>query len=194
MFLCVTAPSGEHVRILNSLWCACTRFLQGLQIGTRELEEMGAQFCVSLLRLKRLTGLRNHQHLLDLEGDIIGTHCKVVRSVNWSTLPSYTQATTHSSCRSTQSWDWGVHGSNPGHINCEHCPNVTLKEREQFGGVIYLGYCAVVFLVRPTWDQTGLYVSHELKWVWQPWIRRWRAYKLTIDSWGLSDLIETKAQ
>uniref|UniRef100_A0A672IYM4 tubulin-glutamate carboxypeptidase n=1 Tax=Salarias fasciatus TaxID=181472 RepID=A0A672IYM4_SALFA len=53
----------------------------GLQIGTRELEEMGAQFCMALLRLKRLTGLRNHQHLLDLESDIIGTQSKVVRSV-----------------------------------------------------------------------------------------------------------------
>lgn len=39
---------------------------------------MGAQFCVALLRLKRLTGLRNHQHLLDLESDIIGTQSKVV--------------------------------------------------------------------------------------------------------------------
>lgn len=55
--------------------------LQGLQISTRELEEMGAQFCVALLRLKRLTGLHNHQHLLDLEGDIMGTQSKVVRLV-----------------------------------------------------------------------------------------------------------------
>ncbi len=61
-----------------------SRSLQGLQIGTRELEEMGAQFCVALLRLKRLTGLRNHQHLLDLESDIIGTQSKVVRLVKWS--------------------------------------------------------------------------------------------------------------
>lgn len=44
---------------------------------------MGAQFCVALLRLKRLTGLRNHQHLLDLESDIIGTQSKVVRLVLW---------------------------------------------------------------------------------------------------------------
>lgn len=42
---------------------------------------MGAQFCVALLRLKRLTGMRNHQHLLDLESDIIGTQSKVVRLV-----------------------------------------------------------------------------------------------------------------
>lgn len=58
--------------------------LQGLQISTRELEEMGAQFCVALLRLKRLTGLHNHQHLLDLEGDIMGSQSKVVRLVRTS--------------------------------------------------------------------------------------------------------------
>lgn len=58
--------------------------LQGLQISTRELEEMGAQFCVALLRLKRLTGLHNHQHLLDLEGDIMGPQSKAVRSVKGS--------------------------------------------------------------------------------------------------------------
>ena len=57
--------------------------VQGLQIGTRELEEMGAQFCVALLRLKRLTSpleLRNHAHLLDVESDLIETRCKVSRS------------------------------------------------------------------------------------------------------------------
>lgn len=42
---------------------------------------MGAQFCVALLRLKRLTGLYNHQHLLDLENDIMGTQTKVARLV-----------------------------------------------------------------------------------------------------------------
>lgn len=67
---------GELAVFYFSLMC-----LQGLQIGTRELEEMGAQFCVALLRLKRLTGVRNHQHLLDLESDLIGTQSKVVRSV-----------------------------------------------------------------------------------------------------------------
>lgn len=69
----------------------CAHSLQGLHIGTRELEEMGAQFCVALLRLKRLTGLHNHQHLLDLEGDIIGTHPKVARLVTCDTE-------THVSC------------------------------------------------------------------------------------------------
>uniref|UniRef100_A0A8C2WI17 tubulin-glutamate carboxypeptidase n=1 Tax=Cyclopterus lumpus TaxID=8103 RepID=A0A8C2WI17_CYCLU len=59
---------------MESTLCGCDQGkYKGLQIGTRELEEMGAQFCVALLRLKRLTGIRNHQHLLDLESDIIGT-------------------------------------------------------------------------------------------------------------------------
>ncbi|XP_073321930.1 cytosolic carboxypeptidase 1 [Pagrus major] len=66
---------------MESTLCGCDQGkYKGLQIGTRELEEMGAQFCVALLRLKRLTGLRNHQHLLDLENDIIGPHTKVVSS------------------------------------------------------------------------------------------------------------------
>lgn len=66
---------------MESTLCGCDQGkYKGLQIGTRELEEMGAQFCVALLRLKRLTGLRNHQHLLDLESDIIGTQSKVVSS------------------------------------------------------------------------------------------------------------------
>ncbi|XP_070689722.1 cytosolic carboxypeptidase 1 isoform X2 [Pempheris klunzingeri] len=66
---------------MESTLCGCDQGkYKGLQIGTRELEEMGAQFCVALLRLKRLTGLRNHQHLLDLESDILGTQCKVVSS------------------------------------------------------------------------------------------------------------------
>ncbi|XP_029998517.1 cytosolic carboxypeptidase 1 isoform X2 [Sphaeramia orbicularis] len=64
---------------MESTLCGCDQGkYKGLQIGTRELEEMGAQFCVALLRLKRLTGLRNHQHLLDLESDIIGSQSKVV--------------------------------------------------------------------------------------------------------------------
>lgn len=66
---------------MESTLCGCDQGkYKGLQIGTRELEEMGAQFCVALLKLKRLTGLRNHQHQLDLESDIIGTQVKVVSS------------------------------------------------------------------------------------------------------------------
>ncbi|TKS78606.1 Cytosolic carboxypeptidase 1 [Collichthys lucidus] len=88
---------------MESTLCGCDQGkYKGLQIGTRELEEMGAQFCVSLLRLKRLTGLRNHQHLLDLEGDIIGTHCKVVSTSSTTTYvleedePSFLEAIDYS--------------------------------------------------------------------------------------------------
>uniref|UniRef100_A0A6Q2ZJN4 Cytosolic carboxypeptidase 1 n=1 Tax=Esox lucius TaxID=8010 RepID=A0A6Q2ZJN4_ESOLU len=66
---------------MESTLCGCDQGkYKGLQIGTRELEEMGAQFCVALLRLKRLTcplELRNHAHLLDVESDFIETRCKV---------------------------------------------------------------------------------------------------------------------
>ncbi|XP_061784960.1 cytosolic carboxypeptidase 1 isoform X2 [Nerophis lumbriciformis] len=64
---------------MESTVCGCDQGkYKGFQIGTRELEEMGAQFCVALLRLKRMTGVHNHQHLLDLESDLIGTQPKVV--------------------------------------------------------------------------------------------------------------------
>uniref|UniRef100_A0A674ADR2 Cytosolic carboxypeptidase 1 n=1 Tax=Salmo trutta TaxID=8032 RepID=A0A674ADR2_SALTR len=70
---------------MESTLCGCDQGkYKGLQIGTRELEEMGAQFCVALLRLKRLTSplkLRNHAHLLDIESDLMETHCKVSRLV-----------------------------------------------------------------------------------------------------------------
>ncbi|XP_046872539.1 cytosolic carboxypeptidase 1 isoform X2 [Hypomesus transpacificus] len=66
---------------MESTLCGCDQGkYKGLQIGTRELEEMGAQFCVALLRLKRLTSpleLRHHPHLLDVEGDLIETRVKV---------------------------------------------------------------------------------------------------------------------
>uniref|UniRef100_A0A7N9IFQ3 Cytosolic carboxypeptidase 1 n=1 Tax=Macaca fascicularis TaxID=9541 RepID=A0A7N9IFQ3_MACFA len=53
---------------------------RGLQIGTRELEEMGAKFCVGLLRLKRLTSPLEYNlpsSLLDFENDLIESSCKV---------------------------------------------------------------------------------------------------------------------
>ncbi|XP_061672699.1 cytosolic carboxypeptidase 1 isoform X3 [Syngnathoides biaculeatus] len=66
---------------MESTVCGCDQGkYKGFQIGTKELEEMGAQFCVALLRLKRMTGLHNHQHLLDLESDLIGTQPKAVSS------------------------------------------------------------------------------------------------------------------
>lgn len=79
-FVCKLFLVNKYSTCVDSFSCACS--FQGLQIGTRELEEMGAQFCVALLRLRRLTGLHNHQHLLDLESDIIGTQTKAVRSVS----------------------------------------------------------------------------------------------------------------
>ncbi|XP_077416924.1 cytosolic carboxypeptidase 1 isoform X1 [Vanacampus margaritifer] len=70
---------------MESTVCGCDQGkYKGFHIGTRELEEMGAQFCVALLRLKRMTGLHSHQHLLDLESDLkselIGTQPKAVSS------------------------------------------------------------------------------------------------------------------
>ncbi|KAM9823057.1 cytosolic carboxypeptidase 1 isoform 1-T1 [Syngnathus typhle] len=64
---------------MESTVCGCDQGkYKGFQVGTKELEEMGAQFCVALLRLKRMTGLHSHQHLLDLESDLIVTQPKVV--------------------------------------------------------------------------------------------------------------------
>ncbi|XP_076586403.1 cytosolic carboxypeptidase 1 isoform X2 [Chaetodon auriga] len=86
---------------MESTLCGCDQGkYKGLQIGTKELEEMGAQFCVGLLRLKRLTGLHNHQHLLDLENDIIGTQSKVASSTTTYVLeedePSFLEAIDYS--------------------------------------------------------------------------------------------------
>lgn len=53
---------------------------EGLQIGTRELEEMGAKFCVGLLRLKRLSSPLEYNlpsSLLDIENELIESSCKV---------------------------------------------------------------------------------------------------------------------
>uniref|UniRef100_A0A673HCE7 Cytosolic carboxypeptidase 1 n=1 Tax=Sinocyclocheilus rhinocerous TaxID=307959 RepID=A0A673HCE7_9TELE len=69
---------------MESTLCGCDQgkykvyvCLQGLQIGTSELEEMGAQFCLALLRLRRFTSpleLHNHNsHPLDTENDLIDT-------------------------------------------------------------------------------------------------------------------------
>ncbi|KAL7884228.1 hypothetical protein AOLI_G00069980 [Acnodon oligacanthus] len=67
---------------MESTLCGCDQGkYKGLQIGTKELEEMGSQFCVALLRLRRLTSpleLRNHHtHLLDMESDLIETRCNI---------------------------------------------------------------------------------------------------------------------
>lgn len=63
---------------MESTLCGCDQGkYKGLQIGTQELEEMGALFCVGLLRLKRFTSpleVHNHKsHVLDIENDLIDT-------------------------------------------------------------------------------------------------------------------------
>ncbi|XP_025033631.1 cytosolic carboxypeptidase 1 isoform X1 [Pelodiscus sinensis] len=66
---------------MESTLCGCDQGkYKGLQIGTRELEEMGAKFCVGLLRLKRLTSpleFNLPSSLLDAENELIETSCKV---------------------------------------------------------------------------------------------------------------------
>ncbi|TSL97347.1 Cytosolic carboxypeptidase 1 [Bagarius yarrelli] len=74
-------PTIYYTKSLLQYLSAIGRAPLGLQIGTRELEEMGAQFCMALLRLRRHTTpleLRNHNtHLLDGESDLIETSCNV---------------------------------------------------------------------------------------------------------------------
>ncbi|XP_008945487.1 PREDICTED: cytosolic carboxypeptidase 1 isoform X2 [Merops nubicus] len=66
---------------MESTLCGCDQGkYKGLQIGTRELEEMGAKFCVGLLRLKRMASPLEYNlpsHLLDIENDLIESNCKV---------------------------------------------------------------------------------------------------------------------
>ncbi|KAB0373143.1 hypothetical protein FD755_014802, partial [Muntiacus reevesi] len=66
---------------METTLCGCDQGkYKGLQIGTRELEEMGAKFCVGLLRLKRLTSPLEYNlpsSLLDFENDLIESSCKV---------------------------------------------------------------------------------------------------------------------
>ncbi|XP_069481957.1 cytosolic carboxypeptidase 1 isoform X2 [Ambystoma mexicanum] len=66
---------------MESTLCGCDQGkYKNLQIGTRELEEMGAKFCVGLLRLKRLTSPLEYSlppSLLEIENDLIETSCKV---------------------------------------------------------------------------------------------------------------------
>ncbi|XP_067171787.1 cytosolic carboxypeptidase 1 isoform X3 [Apteryx mantelli] len=66
---------------MESTLCGCDQGkYKGLQIGTRELEEMGAKFCVGLLRLKRLASPLEYNlpsNLLDIENELIESSCKV---------------------------------------------------------------------------------------------------------------------
>ncbi|XP_015704707.1 cytosolic carboxypeptidase 1 isoform X1 [Coturnix japonica] len=66
---------------MESTLCGCDQGkYKGLQIGTRELEEMGAKFCVGLLRLKRMASPLEYNlssGLLDIENELIESSCKV---------------------------------------------------------------------------------------------------------------------
>ncbi|XP_059825805.1 cytosolic carboxypeptidase 1 isoform X1 [Hypanus sabinus] len=65
---------------MESTYCGCDQGkYKGQQIGTRQLEEMGAKFCISLLRLKKMTSVecRLPPSLLDVENDLIDTRCNV---------------------------------------------------------------------------------------------------------------------
>uniref|UniRef100_A0A8C8ECS6 Cytosolic carboxypeptidase 1 n=1 Tax=Otus sunia TaxID=257818 RepID=A0A8C8ECS6_9STRI len=68
---------------MESTLCGCDQGkYKGLQIGTRELEEMGAKFCIGLLRLKRMTSPLEYNlpsSLLDIENELIESSCKVTR-------------------------------------------------------------------------------------------------------------------
>ncbi|XP_043916833.1 cytosolic carboxypeptidase 1 [Protopterus annectens] len=64
---------------MESTLCGCDQGkYKGLQIGTQELEEMGAYFCIGLLRLKRLTSPVEYKLPSDLDGDheLIHSNCK----------------------------------------------------------------------------------------------------------------------
>uniref|UniRef100_A0A673C7M8 Cytosolic carboxypeptidase 1 n=1 Tax=Sphaeramia orbicularis TaxID=375764 RepID=A0A673C7M8_9TELE len=108
---------------MESTLCGCDQGkYKGLQIGTRELEEMGAQFCVALLRLKRLTGLRNHQHLLDLESDIIGSHSCPTTYVMDEDEPSFLEAIDYSAESNDEDAEpENEHGSEPSVILLKVC-------------------------------------------------------------------------
>ncbi|KAK9408246.1 cytosolic carboxypeptidase 1 [Crotalus adamanteus] len=66
---------------MESTLCGCDQGkYKGLQIGTRELEEMGTKFCTGLLRLKKLTSPLEYNlpsTLLDIENELIESSCKV---------------------------------------------------------------------------------------------------------------------
>ncbi|NWT06681.1 CBPC1 carboxypeptidase, partial [Mionectes macconnelli] len=66
---------------MESTLCGCDQGkYKGLQIGTRELEEMGAKFCVGLLRLKRMASSLEYNlpsSLLDIENELVESSCKV---------------------------------------------------------------------------------------------------------------------
>ena len=95
--------------------------------------------------------------------------CKLQCTCNHSRLTEYCWNCTSSSLHTSQA----VHQLFcKCFVNCESIQNELLymKTKETCGGVVIYtaGYYALVLLVRPTWDQIGLYVAHVLKWVWHP--------------------------
>ncbi|NWJ12269.1 CBPC1 carboxypeptidase, partial [Crypturellus undulatus] len=65
---------------MESTLCGCDQGkYKGLQIGTRELEEMGAKFSLGLLRLRRMASALEYNlpSSLDIENDLIESSCKV---------------------------------------------------------------------------------------------------------------------
>uniref|UniRef100_A0A674N0P8 Cytosolic carboxypeptidase 1 n=1 Tax=Takifugu rubripes TaxID=31033 RepID=A0A674N0P8_TAKRU len=106
---------------MESTLCGCDQGkYKGLHISTRELEEMGAQFCVALLRLNRLTGLHNHHHLLDLEADIMGTHSKVISPTTYvmeEDEPSFLEPIDYSEDSNDEEAEPENDPSNDGHEN-----------------------------------------------------------------------------
>uniref|UniRef100_H3DED1 Cytosolic carboxypeptidase 1 n=1 Tax=Tetraodon nigroviridis TaxID=99883 RepID=H3DED1_TETNG len=110
---------------MESTLCGCDQGkYKGLHIGTRELEEMGSQFCVALLRLNRLTGLHNHHHMLDFESDIIGTHSKVVSSPTTYVMeedePSFLEPIDYSEDSNEEEAEPEMEASTDGHENPDH--------------------------------------------------------------------------
>uniref|UniRef100_A0ACB8ERR1 Cytosolic carboxypeptidase 1 n=1 Tax=Sphaerodactylus townsendi TaxID=933632 RepID=A0ACB8ERR1_9SAUR len=76
---------------MESTLCGCDQEekYKGLQIGTHELEEMGAKFCSGLLRLKRLTSPLEYNlppSLFDIENDLIESSCKVTSHLHFSLM------------------------------------------------------------------------------------------------------------
>uniref|UniRef100_A0A8C5CK74 Cytosolic carboxypeptidase 1 n=1 Tax=Gadus morhua TaxID=8049 RepID=A0A8C5CK74_GADMO len=104
---------------MESTLCGCDQGkYKGLQIGTRELEEMGAQFCLALLRLKRLTsplGLRTQQHFLDVESDLMETRAKVTSPTTYvmeEDEPSFQEEVDYSADSNDDDPDPDVEASN----------------------------------------------------------------------------------
>lgn len=54
------------------------------------------------------------------------------------------------------------------HVNIFRLHFFALKQRRNLEMWLFIGYYAEILLAPPTWNQTGLNVAPELKWVWHP--------------------------